>query len=434
MPRGAQLRTHPRGATRTREYNRMLRIPMPPLRAFKRQGQPACRRVDPRVTAGSIPRSTMKTLRGAVGGLWALGSMSLVVASCSSADDAPAEVDHGTTGVITNLPAQTWSWVPFSDAYCRDGSTTGLGINTNPASKKLVIFLEEGGACFNATTCGLNESSFSKQDFFELWGPNAPADNLGILNRQDNKNPVKDWNYVYVPYCTGDIHGGNEPRGSVETLGPQMFVGFANISTFLQRIVPTFAGVDQVLLAGSSAGGFGTAVNYPQVARAFGNVPVTLLDDSGPLMDDPYVAACLAQQFVHTWGFDKTMLAECGSHCADPSHYLMDYMKHLLESTPSTPMGLIESTGDNVIAYFYGYGAEGCTSFKWMTADSFEAGLQDMRAQLAGYPNFGTFVFRSTEHTSLKNNQDFDTRSAGGSELTTWMSEMLNGHVSSVGP
>lgn len=376
----------------------------------------------------------MKTSRSVVGGLCFLCSMGAAIVGCSSADDAPADVDHGTAGAITNLPAQTWSWVPFSDAHCRDGSTTGLGINVNPASKKLVIFLEAGGACFNATTCGLNEGSFGKQDFLEFFGPAAPTDRLGILNRNDSKNPVKDWNYVYVPYCTGDIHGGNEPQGAVDTLGPQMFVGYANIAAFLQRIVPTFPGVDQVLLAGSSAGGFGTTVNYPQVARAFGSVPVTLLDDSGPLMDDPYVAACLAQQFVRTWGFDKTMLANCGNHCADPAHYLIDYMKHLLVSNPTMPMGLVESTGDNIIAYFYGYGADSCTSFKWMTADTFEAGLQDMRAQLAGYSNFGSFVFRGTEHTSFQSNQDFDTRSAGGVDLTTWLGELLNGHVSSVGP
>ncbi len=52
----------------------------------------------------------------------------------------------------------------------------------------------------------------------------------------------------------------------------------------------------KVLLTGISAGGFGAAANYPQVARAFAPVPVYDLDDSGPPgAEDPYLPKCLQQ-------------------------------------------------------------------------------------------------------------------------------------------
>ena len=54
------------------------------------------------------------------------------------------------------MPSEKWTWVPVPGSHCRDGSATGFGINVNPASKNLMIFLEGGGACFNALTCGMN--------------------------------------------------------------------------------------------------------------------------------------------------------------------------------------------------------------------------------------------------------------------------------------
>ncbi len=30
----------------------------------------------------------------------------------------------------------------------------------------------------------------------------------GIFNTTHPSNPVARWNHVYIPYCTGDLHGG----------------------------------------------------------------------------------------------------------------------------------------------------------------------------------------------------------------------------------
>ena len=62
-----------------------------------------------------------------------------------------------------------------------------------------------------------------------------------MFNRGNARNPVKDWNFVYVPYCTGDVHLGTKDNGMVEGVdGAQHFVGRLNMKAFLNRIVPTF--------------------------------------------------------------------------------------------------------------------------------------------------------------------------------------------------
>src|SRR5690606_5667790 len=96
-----------------------------------------------------------------------------------------------------------------------------------------------------------------------------------------DKNPVGDWSFVFVPYCTGDVHAGDRADQAVPDVGgAQQFVGYRNVAAYLERIVPTWSGVGHVLVTGESAGGFGAAFNYDRIADAFPGTRVTLLDDS----------------------------------------------------------------------------------------------------------------------------------------------------------
>jgi hypothetical protein len=396
------------------------------------------------------------------------------IASSGSSSTAPSATDGGSAassvalpdtdaGAITELQPNTWTWVEVPQAHCRDGSSTGIGVNINPASKKLMIFLDGGGACFNALTCAVNPSCFA--DFtwcggnFPLWlgGGLLPGrsfiSNDGVFNRADAANPVKDWNFVYVPYCTGDEHMGYNSNGLVPQVGAQQFVGYANMHLFLERIVPTFPGLTQVLLTGMSAGGLGAMFNYPQVAKAFGSVPVYDLDDSGPLMKDPYLAKCQQDEQRKLWGYDQTVLAECGADCPDPTNATLDFAVHVAKKYPNAAFGLIDSTGDSAISSFFGYGANNCSGLTSapptpLTQATFTAGLTDIRTKLMAYPNFGAFLFDGTEHTTISRApytaggpSPLDTRTAGGGTdgggvaLTDWIAQLANdGKVTNVGP
>ncbi len=364
---------------------------------------------------------------------------------------APDAAPIDTTAIaIASLPPETWQWVPIQGAMCRDGSATGIGINVKPGSKNLMIFLEGGGACFNALTCGTNPSAFSEADFDACTADGGTGTCLnslagngsnGVFNRGDTANPMADWSFVYVPFCTGDVHAGNKLNASVTGVAAkQQFVGYVNVSRALARIVPTFPGLDKVLLTGISAGGFGAAANYPQTARAFGSVPVYSLDDSGPPMGDPYASKCLQKAWADTWGFDKTVLADCGSDCPDTSDYTIPATIHTAKMYPNIPFGLVEDTDDSVITLFYGFGSDNCTAqLAPLSGATFTAGLLDSRTKLAAYPNVGGFIFQGTDHTTLAG-ANYDTRTAGSGDaatvkLTDWVATLVNsGTVTNVGP
>lgn len=339
--------------------------------------------------------------------------------------------DTKATGEAVASPGDDdWVWVNVPGAKCRDGSDAGFAINFSSTSKEVVVYLEGGGACFNQVTCSTNKSSYNEGNF------NADKGKLGgIFDRTNDANPVKDWNFVYIPYCTGDVHAGNNPDGNVPVHGKQQFVGYANIGLYLQRIVPSFPDAERVLLTGESAGGFGAAANYDQVQRGFGCTPVDLLDDSGPPMSGDYIPACLQAKWRTTWGFDKTLLADCGEDCANEDDYLLDFVKHLAKTHADRTQGLISSMADDTIRLFYGYGKNECNVplADRMDPAPFAEGLEDAREQLGSYETFGTYFFEGATHTIISRSGFYD-REVNGVKLTDWVQELLEGKPSHVGP
>ncbi len=399
------------------------------------------------------------------------GAVFVACSSTSTTNNVAAETDGGGDGdtpmwdggepdaasADAGFPANTWTWIDVPGAKCRDGSSTGIGVNLSPGSTKTVMFLEGGGACFNSATCGQNPSKFSGADFKAYVGMGGPAGSgggksgtsFGILARADMKNPVKDWNMIYVPYCTGDIHGGNNLAGMVAGVsGTQQFVGRNNVKLALEQTKTLVPSTDKVLLTGASGGGFGALMAYDQVATFWGSVPVTMIDDSGPPMADPFLPSCMQTLVASLWGLDKSVLADCGPDCQgdggaiDTAHWGINAVKHLAKKYPDRVLGLVESTGDLTISSFFGFGASNCTAFQPVLEPDFTSGLLDIRAQLAFDKNFGTFYFGGADHqahTSYEN--ALDTRMStdamdGGApiSLADWTTQMVNGTVTNVGP
>jgi hypothetical protein len=344
----------------------------------------------------------------------------------TGAGDAGPDAGPPDTTPITGLPAMTWTWVAFPGAICRDGSPAGLAVSMSPSSDRVMIFLQGGGTCVDPTTCSGNPASFDSSELDE--GPTG-----GVFDRGRPENPVRDFSQVFVPYCTGDAFLG-DAVGTIAGLGQQQYRGYRDLTLFLDRLVPTFPHASRVFLAGVSAGGVGAFGNYLHVAKAFHPVPVDLLDDSGPFFEGAYDTMPLSLVEA-LWGLDRTVLADCGTHCSDPSTYTIDAARYALSSYPEAAWGLAEAMNDSTTS---------------AGDPDFAAGLLDIRMNLAPYPNFGTFYFQGTAHTTIWSDA-FYTRTAGGQGgldggasdggdagaavlMTDWVKSLVNGSASNVGP
>jgi hypothetical protein len=281
------------------------------------------------------------------------GSSSSSSASSSSSGGAGGSFPKG---MPIDAPDSAWTWVPFDNAFCGNGAPTGIGVNLSKGSTRVLIYMEGGGACWEQVTCyiigtaanfttGYGEAQFTS----ESTDPGYLAEPGGFFDRTAAANPFKDYSYVYVPYCTGDVHGGNK----VATLGSNTahFVGFENMHNYLERIVPTFPTADRVVIAGSSAGGYGAAINWWQTQQAFGKVRVDLIDDSGtPLPPDALgSSASMVQTWATAWGLDATLPPGCKGCSSDLTQLIPFYAK----AFPDNRGALLSYTMDSTLPSYY---------------------------------------------------------------------------------
>ncbi len=233
--------------------------------------------------------------------------LSALLVGCSSADPGGG----GTPATRAfGAPNEQWTFVPIDGAKCGNGSPTGIGVNPTAASNKVVIFLEGGGACYEAKGC---TGPMPSASHFMGYGATELADYAkndgakGIFDRTDPKNPFRGFNFVFVPYCTGDVHTGDKVKvdGGV-TLN---FVGQRNLKAMLPKVVANFPAPDKVVFAGSSAGGFGSMYDFWLVDDAFGGKNTLLIDDSGPFFPMPVVVALTI--VVDLWGLPDTVAPGC---------------------------------------------------------------------------------------------------------------------------
>lgn len=321
---------------------------------------------------------------------------------------------------LLDVPPLEWTYVEVPGTRCMNGEVAGFGVNHNPDSPNVMIYLEGGGACFN-DTC----------DFTAFSIPFVPPID-GIFSRDNGNNPVKDWTMIYVPYCTGDIHAGDAER----ELGGQLrqFRGYTNITTYLTQWVPSFP-AERVLLTGISAGGFGAALNATQVADAYGEaVELTVVDDSGPPLSNDVIAPCLQTLFRETWNLDGTVLDACPQ--CDPADFATDFLDYVITAYPNVRFGLFSNTSDAVISTYMGFGWgngqwDNCEGTPLpVPALTYAEDLLSIRA--LHEDDISTFYVIGIGHTALR--IGFNVTFAGGTSLPEWIGDVLDGQITHVGP
>ena len=330
-----------------------------------------------------------------------------------TATDAPSDL-----GAPITAPDKVWTWVPFPGARCANGSPTGIGVNPNKASTKVLLFLQGGGACWDVDSCVNRKLAKNLDGYDQTKFASHNHNAQGIFDRNMVLNPFATWNYVFVPYCTGDLHAGTQ----YSSVSQQHHVGHNNIALYLQRLIPTFSGASQVLLTGSSAGGFGTMFNYYQVSQAFAPTPVDALDDSGPILDQLYLKPKLQQAWRAAWGLAKSLPAGCTACTTGDLDNLHPY---LAGTFPQRKIGLISSNGDLVVRGYFGLGY---TPPKLvMPQAEFEQGLDNFADKMiASHSNYKVYYIKSSWHVYLTK-ATLNLTAVKGVPLRDWIKKLVDG-------
>ncbi len=309
-------------------------------------------------------------------------------------------------GKPIDAPEEEWTWIPFDNAFCGNGSTTGIGVNITKKSSRVLLYLEGGGACWSELTCntlktasnfttGFNENNFKSTATSSL--------SKSFFDRTAADNPFKDYSIVYVPYCTGDIHAGDN---TVMYAGkPAKHAGYKNVSAYLERIVPTFPNADRVILSGTSAGGFGAALNWWQTQEAFGKIRVDMLDDSGTPMP-PSIPIASEAEWRTQWNLAATFPPGC-TECATRIDAILGFYAKIY---PDHRGALMSYTKDAVLPTFFG-----------ITQDQFATGLEEQATtQFDPSPNLRYFIYTGSGHV-LWSNPNLTTKGVTMREFVTKM-------------
>ena len=246
------------------------------------------------------------------------------VAPCQPDESAPVPAERCTTDAADSSrpPCDTWIKVELAGTVCGNGSQYKFFVNYSSSSNNLVVDFEPGGACWDYPSCsgvggirgaanprGIADDHMSRYQY------------LNFLRRTD-VNPAGHYNMVFVPYCTGDIHAGNNvitytstepmdggtgPGGAAELTFHHH--GHKNSLAVIDWIRATFANVPKMLVTGCSAGGAGSILNYHFLRQAMGTQAQCgyMLNDSGPIFHTDGPSRQLHDKIRAAWNTDSVL-------------------------------------------------------------------------------------------------------------------------------
>ncbi len=241
--------------------------------------------------------------------LVALAALVLVAAACggddSAGDEASADTAADTTTstptedpATTPVEAQDWEeHVPGGDCQCGDGADFRF-YSRVADPEKVMLFFQGGGACFSLATCNPDDPSYTT-----VATGLQPESGSGVFDVENPDNPFRDWSMVFVPYCTGDVHLGD----NTNTYGPGVTVnhkGYVNGKAAFDYMVEAFPDATEVFVTGSSAGGVPSPLFGGLASDAYPDADIAVLADaSGVYADNPAVNVAIG----NLWGaFNNT--------------------------------------------------------------------------------------------------------------------------------
>lgn len=301
---------------------------------------------------------------------------------------------------------------------------------------KLLVYFEGGGACWDSATCTFPIAARLPPSVPQYFVPSAPQfapRSTGLFDTSRADNPVRDWHVVYLPYCSADTHVGATTRSYANAGHPVYPLpstfdirhkGFDNFMVVLDWASRRFSTPQQVLVAGSSAGGYGAATLFPWVARQYPSATVAVLADASqgvttPAFDagTPGRGSWSPQVPPWVWSGDITALGSA------------EILRAGALAHPQVRVAQYSTAQDAVQVEFYrsmrdgGYGpGPGCAD---PTADWNRQMLGTLASYRASLPNFRSYIAPGNDHTILHSPALYSSV-PWGPPVADWLAAMLS--------
>ena len=163
-----------------------------------------------------------------------------------------------TAGQRLDIP-EGWSIItPGGETTCALGDPFKYFVRSAGNTQQVMIYFQTGGACWNGASCGEGSLAYDytvSNNEFASYG--------GIFDFDNPENPIRDYDVVFVPYCTADLHAGDAVVDYSDFAGNTITIrhkGYTNVSTVLNWMYQQYPSPERVLVVGTSAGSLASII------------------------------------------------------------------------------------------------------------------------------------------------------------------------------
>jgi hypothetical protein len=292
----------------------------------------------------------------------------------------------------------SWEIYTYDTADCRCilGDTVTISMRRAPGSKDVTFLMLGGGACWPGT---LDCTHYSTDG-------NTLVSNLTSL---DPQNPLAGWNMIYVPYCDGSVHMGDNAADYDSNNSPDHWHwGLRQTTAALNLMKEKIDTVKRVFITGCSAGGYGTIVATLLIRQAYPAAEIFVFNESGPGLFNPADPHTF-ETIKATWKIQSLLPADC-SKCSAQIIYIYDW---LLERDSRLRIGLYSSYEDRIIG----------SNYLSMAPAEFRVLLMNVSGEIHGRhaARFKRFFVSGSSHCISDYLKTVDTVS-----IISWIGQMIN--------
>ena len=218
-----------------------------------------------------------------------------------------------------------------ADCKCVEGAEYYVAACRDESSNNVMFYLGGGGICWPD---------------YEFCVKEVPPDEALEATRII---PLSGWNYVYVPYCDGSVHmGDNEVDIDGDDQPDRWYWGLRGTSAAVALMKELHPDPDKILITGNSAGGYGIIIATMIIRLQYPRTKLYVFNKAGPGLFNTKDKE-MWELIKEAWDIKQYFPDDC-NRCHDQLIYLYDWM---LERDNSLKIGLTSSYFDLMIGGMY---------------------------------------------------------------------------------
>jgi hypothetical protein len=293
---------------------------------------------------------------------------------------------------------------------------------------KLLMYYEPGGGCWESLTCGVPSCYYE----VDPNGPHKASDgwSSGFADLTNPDNPFKDWNIVFVSYCSCDAHFGDSDPNYPPYVQHR---GFHNTRVAEKWAREHFVNPEVVFVTGSSAGAYGGTFHAPFLREVWPASEFHVLADGG----NGVITADFLQNEWGSWNYVANLplyipgVAESIIEGTGVPAYIIALATFFPDTNWAHYTAAFDGTDGGQSAYYNIMlnGNHPAFALLWWEAScAFNEKMRQQSLDIAqaAASNYRYYIGTGSEHTMWYKNKVYTDTTGGVPTVVDWVNAMID--------